>query len=64
MYLIQKGSVDLFQNSKKVNTFSKGNYLDEKSLFTNVIRQFTAVASEPCTLYTLDKADLASVIEP
>ena len=45
-------------------TLESGHYFEERALFFSESRMMTAVASESTTLYTLDKQDFASLVEP
>jgi len=47
-----------------VNQLKQGDYFEERVLFFNEYHSFNAVAVGDVSLYSLDKNDFASLVEP
>ena len=64
LYIIKKGRVDFFVNSKYTRSFSDGEDFGAKSLIKSDKRTATAIANGIVECYSLSASDFKSILEP
>lgn len=63
LYLIKKGKIRVYKNSKLLRELEEGNCFGEVSLLVNESRSATIIAETEVTTYTLSKDDFISFID-
>ena len=62
-YLVEKGKVEIDDHAGAPQTLGPGEHFGERELLENTKRQFDAIALEPSTLVSLDKATFEALTQ-
>jgi len=63
LYLVKKGKIKVFKNSKFIREIKEGNYFGEVALLINEPRSATVIADTDISLLTLTKEDFKNFID-